>query len=61
MRKEERIFSDRVKEFEDTQRKDNKRGYANYKSLPQGKGGNIWPGKQSQPTGKMVLVVKGMG
>lgn len=36
VRNEERIFGDRVKEFEDTERKDNKRGYANYKSLPRG-------------------------
>lgn len=39
VRKEERIFSERVKEFEDTERKDNKRGYTNYKSLPPGGGG----------------------
>lgn len=39
--------------------KGNKRGYANYKSLPQGK--KKWLEKESQPTAREVLVVKGMG
>ena len=37
MRKEERIVSDRVEEFEVIEKKDNKKGYNNYESLLQKK------------------------
>ena len=60
MRKEERIVSDRVEEFEVIEKKDNKKGYTNYESLLQKKKKYIWPEKESNPTAREVLVVKGM-